>query len=410
MKWDKMTIEEICRDITSGGTPSRKVPEYFGGSIPWVKTTEIKYSRIYDTSEHITELGLQKSSAKLIPANSVLIAMYGDGGTAGRCSINKVPVTTNQACCNLIIDKEVADYEFVYYYMQNQYATLVSLKSGGGQQNLNGKTIREMEIILPPLPLQHRIASILSGYDDLIENNLRRIKLLEDAAMCEYKMLIDKDGKEYEIGELVKWVKGKKPKDISQEQLDGYLPYLVFDTIEGNAVTYAHTEKVPFSSIHDVLMCMDGARSGVVFRGMEGVLGSTFATLKLEESALTEYVYQFLHTNLEYIVQGNVGAAIPHANKEYINSMKISVPADEELEEYNLKVRPLVILTANLKAQNAQLRKARDILLPKLMSGEIDVEVDISTSTIIKIPSSETMAAEEEAMYSKSPKAGIANR
>lgn len=97
MREAQTTLEALCKRVTSGGTPSRAVPEYFGGSIPWVKTGEVKKGFIYETEECITELGLENSSAKLIPPNSLIVAMYGDGDTAGNVAVNKVPVTTNQA-------------------------------------------------------------------------------------------------------------------------------------------------------------------------------------------------------------------------------------------------------------------------------------------------------------------------
>lgn len=123
----------------------------------------------------------------MIPQNSVIVAMYGQGDTAGRVAINKIPLTTNQACCNLIIDETKACYEFVYYQLVTLYEKMVSLKNGGAQPNLNAAIIKSMEIKLPPLKTQRYIADILSSYDDLIENNQKQIKLLEEAAQRLYK-------------------------------------------------------------------------------------------------------------------------------------------------------------------------------------------------------------------------------
>ena len=191
MKWEEMRLEEICTKVTSGGTPLRSRTEYYeNGDIPWIKTKEVNFNRIYSAEEKITEKGLEESSAKRIPANSIVIAMYGDGNTAGRCAINRIPITTNQACCNLIVDKAKADADFLFYKISTLYEMLRSLKSGGSQQNLNAKTIKELRISLPPLPTQRKIASILSAYDDLIENNRKRIRLLEEQAFLRYKMIV----------------------------------------------------------------------------------------------------------------------------------------------------------------------------------------------------------------------------
>jgi len=188
MSYPVCQINSICSLVTSGGTPLTKNLSYYNPpEIPWLKTAEVNYCRIYDTEKYISKEGLNNSSAKLIPENSVIVAMYGQGDTAGRVAINKIPLATNQACCNLVIDEEKADYQFVYYALSTLYDKLVSLKNGGAQPNLNAGIIKAIEIPLPPLKTQHRIASILSAYDDLIENNQKQIKLLEEAAQRLYK-------------------------------------------------------------------------------------------------------------------------------------------------------------------------------------------------------------------------------
>lgn len=188
MKWEKVKLGDICKYVTSGGTPKSSIKEYYEPKqIPWLKTKEVNYCRIYETESYISKDGLDNSSAKMIPQNSVIVAMYGQGDTAGRVAINKIPLTTNQTCCNLIIDETKAYYEFVYYQLVTLYEKMVSLKNGGAQPNLNAAIIKSIEIKLPPLKTQRYIADILSAYDDLIENNQKQIKLLEEAAQRLYK-------------------------------------------------------------------------------------------------------------------------------------------------------------------------------------------------------------------------------
>ena len=177
------TIADVCEKVYSGGTPSRKRREYFEqGTIPWLNTGEIAFNRIYKTENYITEAGLNNSSAKWVPANTVIVAMY--GATAARTSITKIPLTTNQACCNLVIDEKVADYRYVYYYICSQYTKLASLANGGAQQNLNAGQIKDYPIVLPDLPTQTKIADILSTIDDRIENNTRINDNLAARAGC----------------------------------------------------------------------------------------------------------------------------------------------------------------------------------------------------------------------------------
>ena len=143
-EWKEIKISDICTRVTSGGTPKSTIAEYYGGSIPWLNTKEVNFNRIYKTEKFITDLGLENSSAKLIATNSIVVAMY--GATAGKSAIIKIPLTTNQACCNLTIDPTKADYRFVYYALYNDYDRLASFANGGAQQNLNAQQIKDFHI------------------------------------------------------------------------------------------------------------------------------------------------------------------------------------------------------------------------------------------------------------------------
>lgn len=164
-----MKLGDVCIKITSGGTPKSNNPAYYGGNIPWLRTQEINFIEINHTELQITEEGYDNSSTKWIPANSVIVAMY--GATAGKSAINKIPLTTNQACCNLIIDNTKADYRYVYYQLKMNYEKLVGLANGGAQQNLNVGIISDFNIDFPPLAVQQSIADILATIDTIISTN-----------------------------------------------------------------------------------------------------------------------------------------------------------------------------------------------------------------------------------------------
>ncbi|HDY3605999.1 TPA: restriction endonuclease subunit S [Klebsiella michiganensis] len=188
MGFEIVQLQSICKKIVSGGTPKSTNPDFYNnGTIPWVKTKEVNNNRIYVSENYITELGLKSSSAKIILANSVIIAMYGNGDTAGRVAINKIPVSTNQACCNLIIDHSKADYRYVFYFLRTQYQRLVDLKNGGAQQNLNAKTIKEYPFPCAPLQFQNVVADILEGLDEKIILNQCINQTLEQMAQALFK-------------------------------------------------------------------------------------------------------------------------------------------------------------------------------------------------------------------------------
>ena len=162
VRWMKMS--EVCLKISSGGTPTRKNGSYFKGDIPWLRTQEVDWNSIYDTEIKITEEAIKNSSAKLIPENCVIIAMY--GATAGKAGINKIPLTTNQACCNLQINPQTALYEYVYYWVCKDYEKIKSLGQGS-QNNINAQIVKDYPIPVPSLAEQKKIVSILDRFDRL---------------------------------------------------------------------------------------------------------------------------------------------------------------------------------------------------------------------------------------------------
>ena len=164
-----VSLEE-CSKIGTGGTPSRQKPEYYGGNISWVKTTEVQNSHIKNTSEKITELGLKNSNAKIHPKNSVIIAMYGDGKTRGQCAILDIDASTNQACGVIICDDKKLLYKFCFYWFLSQYDQMRLKSSGGNQSNLNLGIIKKTKIPLPSLEEQEQIVSQIEQSFSLIEN------------------------------------------------------------------------------------------------------------------------------------------------------------------------------------------------------------------------------------------------
>ena len=162
VEWKKMS--EICKNICSGGTPLTSKPEYYDGNIPWLRTQEVDYCEIHSTLRNITQLGLNNSSAKMIPANCVIVAMY--GATAAKVAINKIPLCTNQACCNLEIDEDKALVRYVYQWICKQYEVLKAMGEGS-QHNINAKKVKDFKIPIPSLKEQNRIVSILDRFESL---------------------------------------------------------------------------------------------------------------------------------------------------------------------------------------------------------------------------------------------------
>ena len=159
-------LSDFCT-TGSGGTPSRsKLERYYeGGTIPWIKSGELRESVINRAEECVTDAALKESSIKLVPAGAILLAMY--GATVGRLGILGIEATTNQAVCHIIPDPKIAVTRYVYHALSSQVPNLISMGVGGAQPNINQGIIKSLPVPLPPLPEQRRIATILDKADAL---------------------------------------------------------------------------------------------------------------------------------------------------------------------------------------------------------------------------------------------------
>ena len=167
--------------VSSGGTPSRAVPEYWtGGTIAWVKTTEVDYTVITETSERITASGLANSAAKILPTGTVLLAMYGQGVTRGKVAVLGIDAASNQACAAIQPANDAVDSRYLYQYLTLQYGELRHMAHGGQQQNLNLDIVRDFPLTYPERrDEQARIVDVLDALDDKIRIHEARLPLLE---------------------------------------------------------------------------------------------------------------------------------------------------------------------------------------------------------------------------------------
>ncbi len=154
----------------AGATPSRTNPDYYGGSIPWLKTGDLNDGLIHEVSEHITNLALEKTSVKLNPVGSVLMAMY--GATIGKLGILEIEATTNQACC-ACIPYSVVDKKYLFYFLMARRASFIKMGEGGAQPNISKEKIVAVPIPLPPLAEQKRIVEKLEQLLPLCERIIK---------------------------------------------------------------------------------------------------------------------------------------------------------------------------------------------------------------------------------------------
>lgn len=376
------TLESVCSKVTSGGTPSRQQSSYWqDGTIPWLKTGDIKKNFIYSVDEFITNEGLDNSSAKLIPVNSIIIAMYGDGNTAGSVAVNKIELATNQACCNFIIDEEKADYRFIYHYLKGSYQNLVNLKSGGSQQNLNAKTLKNFPIWIPKLETQQKIAGILSAYDELIENNKKRIALLETMAEELYKEWFvrfrfpDYENTEFEIGmpknwhtELIKNLVDRKRfgKLFKEDEVSekGNIP--VYDQSRDNFFGFYNGEPEHKASFENPIIIFGDHTCKMKILFSDFSLAENVIPLKAKDNVNLNYLF--------YLIKDSVKTTEYKRHWTELTNKKVLIAPIELQNKFSEIIQGNLKMIDNLVHQNFKLAESRDSLLPRLISGKLSVE------------------------------------
>lgn len=178
MNWEKMNIGSKFQ-VKTGATPSRKEKTFWeNGNIPWVKTTELKELLINETEEYITKEGFDNSSVNLLPKDTVLIAMYGQGKTRGMTGKLGIEATTNQACASILPSSE-ENMDFIWHQLIHLYEDLRNLGRGGNQPNLNTNLIKSYELIFPPIELQNQFTDFVNQINKLkfeMEESLRELE------------------------------------------------------------------------------------------------------------------------------------------------------------------------------------------------------------------------------------------
>ena len=184
--WEVKKLGEVCK-TTSGGTPSKGQSNYYdGGTIPWLRSGEVNKMYIYDTELFITEEGLENSSAKWFPEDTVVIAMY--GATVGQVGILRNSMTTNQAICG-VFPNETFIPIYLFHFLQSNKEEYIKMASGGAQPNISQNIIRETIIPIPPLPLQHQFATKIEAIEkqkELIKQSISETETLFNERMQEH--------------------------------------------------------------------------------------------------------------------------------------------------------------------------------------------------------------------------------
>ncbi|WP_157785533.1 restriction endonuclease subunit S [Sinorhizobium fredii] len=397
-------LRDLCTTINSGGTPSRREPGFWvGGAIPWIKTGELNDWKVQSIEERITEAGLNNSSAKLYPSGTILIAMYGDGRTITTMGIVDTPAATNQACCALIANSAVCDPIYLFYAIKERRHELLNLVVAGAQRNLSVGTIRNFPVRLPPLPTQRRIASILRAYDDLIEVDRRRIAVLEEMARGlfeewfvrfrfpghEQVPILDTpngplpEGWRYDTLGNVSGINAASLRPANAPSEIGYIDISSVSPGKIDAINHMPFAEAPGRArriVTDGSILWSNVRPNrrsfaVVLDPTPEIVASTgFTVLDARETSFA-YLYYWVTTDnfVGYLVGNAQGAAYPAVTAATFERAAILLPPSILVERFTDFAEPMLRLADSLRKTNGSLAASRDLLLPRLISGQLSV-------------------------------------
>ncbi|HHJ3099498.1 TPA: restriction endonuclease subunit S [Escherichia coli] len=345
------TLDDISVKISSGGTPKTGVAEYYDGDIPWLRTQEVNFCDIWDTGVKITESGVKNSSAKWIPVNCVIIAMY--GATVGKLGINKIPMTTNQACANIEVNSEIADYKYVFYFLSSQYQYIKSLGSGS-QTNINAGIVKKLLVPIPcpdtpekSLAIQAEIVRVLDKFTALTAELTAELNMRKKQYNYYRDQLLSFEEGEVEwktLGEMGTLIRGKRfvkadiiPKGVPCIHYgEMYTHYSIWANRAKSYISVELASKLRKASCGDVVFVSAGETiadigRGTAWLGDEDVVIHD-ACFFYKSSLNPKYVAYFSRTNFfhDQIKKSISSGKISAINAKGFEKVIIPVPSPEE--------------------------------------------------------------------------------
>ena len=406
-EWLKTSLIDIV-ELIGGGTPKTSKAEYWGGNINWLSVKDFNNENryVYSTEKNITEEGLNNSSTKLLRKDDIIISAR---GTVGELAMIPFPMAFNQSCYG-IRAKDGINSTFLYYLIKHSVRKLKAMTHGSVFDTITRDTFANIEVAIPDIETQQRVAKMLADIDDKVENNQRINNNLEQQAVLLFKkwfiefdnssknMLETRFGLVPESFKLLK--NGELPLVVTDYVANGS-----FASLKANVTLYQEPNYAYFIRNTDLksgtfevfvdehsynFLSKSTLYGGEIIISNVGDVGSVFLCPKLdkpmtlgnniimlrpEQENLRYYLYiWFKWLYGQSLIQGiKGGSAQPKFNKTDFKNLPIFLPPDDLLEQFHQIVKPMFELIDENNTENQSLTRTRDTILPRLMSGELDV-------------------------------------
>lgn len=401
--WKKCKLGDIA-EVVGGGTPSTKVDEYWNGDIAWITPKDLtSYNKVFISkgARSITKLGLSQSSAKLMPKGTVLLTSR---APIGYIAIAENEISTNQGFKSLIPKENLTTSKFLYYWLKNNVEYLKNLSVGTTFAEISGQIVKEVEILLPPLEEQRQIATILSSIDDKIELLHEQNKTLEELAQTLFRYYFienpNPSWQNVKLGDLVEeTIGGEWGKENPIE--DFKVPTYCFRGADIADLITGLPKKIPLRYIKKAKLEKIEPKSGDILLEISGgtetqstgraiyiddnikklfnypIVFSNFCRLlrakKIEYSYYLFFYLKYLYGNDEFFAFENGSSGIKNLDYKTLLNNTDCLKPDDEIFSFHKKVVLYFNKINKNKQQIQTLENMRDILIPKLLNGEIKV-------------------------------------
>lgn len=385
----KVYLEEIC-DIKIGRTPPRRQPQWFNKShgMRWVSIKDMGNTGKYisQTSEFLAADAIRKFNIPIIPAGTLLMSFK---LTVGRLGFTEYDMCSNEAIAQLPIkDPDIVDKNYLYYYLKNfNFGSLSSTSSIATA--VNSKTVKNISVNLPPLDQQKKIADILGSLDEEIELNRRMNETLEQlgqALFCHY--FVDnheaRNWKRGVISDLGEVVTGKTPSKKNQKFFGDEMAFLkvpdmhktsiVIKTSDNLSLAGAESQKAKYIPKWSTCVSCIATVGVVSLAGKNMQTNQQINSIVPREPYFKFFNYFLMRHKADYIkTLASGGSVAPNLNRGNFSNITVVMPDRELLKEFDTRVSHLFLQMENNLQENETLINIRDSLLPKLISGEIEV-------------------------------------
>jgi type I restriction enzyme, S subunit len=398
-EWQETALSEAI-DIIGGGTPKTTISAFWSGDIPWLSVADFNTGRkyVYTTEKNITQLGLEKSSTKLLKKGDIIISAR---GTVGVISMLGGNMAFNQSCYGIREKVDLSDGNYIYYLLKDTVDNLQKISHGGVFDTITRDTFKEIDILLPPLPEQKAIASVLSYLDDKIDLLHNQNKTLEAMAETLFRQWFVEEADEgWEEGCLGDFINVKhgyafKGKFISTEKNNQVLitpgNFKIGGGFKFGKMKYFNGNDYPkdyvFSPNDLILTMTDLSKEGdtlgysalVPKHNPKEILflhNQRVGRVEIKNNISKYFLYFLMRTDdyQWFVLGGASGTSVLHTSPTKICSYPFQVPPMSIIESFDNIVDKLISKTHENQKQIQTLEKLRDTLLPKLMSGEVRVE------------------------------------